>query len=210
MLHISNWNFKILNRLVALLIMLLSVFVCVLRSQTITKFAVIGDYGYAYVGTTEADVATEIKSWNPDFIITLGDNNYNNGASSTIDANIGQYYHGYIFPYTGSYGVGATSNQFFPCLGNHDWNTAGAVPYLNYFTLPGNERYYEFSRGNVHFFSIDSDPSEPSGTSSTSTQANWLHTALAAATETWKIVYFHHPPYSSGSTHGSTIGMRWP
>ena len=208
MLHISNRNFKILNRLVALLIMLLSVFVCVLRSQTITKFAVIGDYGFA--GTTELDVATEVKSWNPEFIITLGDNNYNNGASSTIDANIGQYYHGYIFPYTGSYGAGATSNQFFPCLGNHDWNTTGAIPYLNYFTLPGNERYYEFSRGNVHFFSIDSDPSEPSGTSSTSTQANWLHTALAAATETWKIVYFHHPPYSSGSTHGSTIGMRWP
>ncbi|MBK6537264.1 MAG: hypothetical protein IPG09_05645 [Ignavibacteria bacterium] len=29
--------------------------------------------------------------------------------------------------------------------------TAGAAPYLNYFTLPGNERYYDFTKGNIHF-----------------------------------------------------------
>ncbi|HKG20684.1 MAG TPA: metallophosphoesterase [Blastocatellia bacterium] len=171
------------------------------------RVAVIGDYGLA--GEREMDVANLVKSWSPDLIITTGDNNYENGAASTIDANIGQFYHGFIFPYFGIYGGAAASNRFFPSLGNHDWNTAGAQPYLNYFTLPGNERYYDFVWGPVHFFVIDSDAHEPDGVASTSTQANWLRVRLASATEPWKLVYFHHSPYSSG-LHGSIAYMQWP
>jgi hypothetical protein len=171
-------------------------------------FAVIGDYGIN--NANEADVAALVKSWDPNFVITTGDNNYLAGENTTIDQNIGQYYHEYIDPYMGSYGAGSSNgNRFFPSLGNHDWDsTTGANPYLAYFTLPGNERYYEFGRGPVHFFVIDSDPREPDGTSDTSIQAVWLQNQLAAATEPWKIVYFHHPAYSS-SNHGSTVSMQW-
>ncbi len=172
------------------------------------RFAVIGDFGHA--GQAEQDVADLVRSWNPDFVITVGDNNYDYGAVSTIDSNIGQYYHEFMFPYSGIFGAGDTVNRFFPCLGNHDWATAGATPYLDYFTLPGNERYYDFVRGPVHFFAIDSDPHEPDGDSATSVQANWLRTRLAASASTWKIVYFHHPAYSSSSVHGSTPTMQWP
>ncbi len=84
--------------------------------------------------------------------MTTGDNNYPDGAAATIDENIGQYYADFIYPYTGSYGTGAASNRFFPSLGNHDWYTTGAMPYLDYFALPGNERYYRFTRGPVEFF----------------------------------------------------------
>jgi hypothetical protein len=170
---------------------------------------VIGDYGIN--NADEAAVATLVKSWNPDFVLTTGDNNYPAGDSTTIDQSIGKYYHEYISPYNGAYGTGSShGNQFFPSLGNHDWDSAtGANPYLAYFTLPGNERYYEFGRGPVHFFVMDSDPREPDGTSSTSVQALWLQSQLAAATEPWKIVYFHHPSYSSSSVHGSTAYMQW-
>src|SRR5690349_14171177 len=71
---------------------------------TTAHFAAIGDYGAA--NSNELAVANLIKSWNPDFIITLGDNNYPDGAASTIDSRIGQYFHGYIAPYTGTYGGG--------------------------------------------------------------------------------------------------------
>jgi hypothetical protein len=172
------------------------------------RFAVIGDYGDA--GQPEFDVASRVKSWNPDFIITTGDNNYPDGAANTIDTNIGQYYHEFISPYTGSYGAGATTNRFFPLPGNHDWNTPDLRPYLDYFTLPGNERYYDFVQGPVHFFAIDSDGQEPDGNSSKSKQAVWLQTQLAASTSPWNLVYMHHPPYSSGATHGSTKVMQWP
>jgi tartrate-resistant acid phosphatase type 5 len=150
-----------------------------------------------------------VKSWNPEFIITLGDNNYDFGDSTTIDRNIGQYYHTYIYKYRGRYGPSASTNRFFPSLGNHDYYTRNGEAYRDYFTLPGNGRYYDFVRGDVHFFVLDSDPNEPDGVSATSVQAQWLHAELAASTARWKVVYFHHAPYSSGP-HGSTLELQWP
>ncbi|MDD5110571.1 MAG: metallophosphoesterase [Patescibacteria group bacterium] len=172
------------------------------------RFAVIGDYGQA--GQAESDVANLIRGQNVDFVITTGDNNYDLGSAATIDANIGQYFHQYIAPYTGSYGAGASTNRFFPTLGNHEYYTAGAVPYFNYFTLPGNERYYDYVWGSVHFFAINSDTNEPDGITATSVQAQWLRDKLAASTAPFKIVYFHHAPYSSGTTHGSYLALQWP
>ena len=172
------------------------------------RFAVIGDFGMG--NQPEADVAALVHSWTPDIVLTVGDDNYPSGAADTIDAHIGQYYHDFIFPYTGTYGPGALENRFFPTLGNHDWYTAGAKPYLDYFKLPGNGRYYDFTRGPVHFFALDSDENEPDGVGSRTLQAAWLKQALAASTSLWNIVYFHHAPYSSGTTHGSTNWMQWP
>lgn len=171
------------------------------------RLAVLGDYGQA--GEAEAAVADLVKSWEPDLIITTGDNNYPDGEAGTIDDNIGQYYAGYIHPYQGAYGPGADENRFFPSPGNHDWNAPDLTPYLDYFTLPGNERYYDFVRGPVHFFAVDSDSREPDGVSADSIQAQWLRDRLAASESSWKIVYMHHPAYSSGR-HGSVEWMRWP
>jgi tartrate-resistant acid phosphatase type 5 len=171
------------------------------------RFAVIGDYGMD--NSAEADVAALIQRWQPDLVITTGDNNYPSGAAESIDANIGKYLHGYIFPYMGTYGAGAEINRFFPSLGNHDWYTADAQPYLDYFSMPGNERYYDFTWGPLHLFAIDSDEHEPDGINASSVQAAWLKQGLADSTSPWNIVYMHYPPYSSGS-HGSTAWMQWP
>lgn len=169
-------------------------------------FAVIGDFGLD--GTAEARVATLVKSWNPEFILTVGDNNYPSGAQATIDTNIGKYYAEFIYPYTGAYTKTATTNRFFPTLGNHDWYTTNAQPYLDYFALPNNERYYDFVWGPVHFFALDSDTHEPDGVTSSSVQAQWLQNRLAASTSCWNVVYFHHAPYSSGA-HGNSAWMQW-
>jgi tartrate-resistant acid phosphatase type 5 len=172
------------------------------------RFAVIGDYGSG--DQNEADVAALVDSWNPDFIITTGDNNYPEGGAETIDQNIGQFFHQYIYPYTGAYGVGAQVNRFFPSLGNHDWMTSDGQPYLDYFTLPGNERYYEFSAGPVDFYVLNSVyNADPDGFDADSAQAIWLMTQLAMSDADWQIVYMHHPPYSSGN-HGSSDWMQWP
>jgi tartrate-resistant acid phosphatase type 5 len=171
------------------------------------RMAVIGDYGAA--GPAEAAVAELVTGWSPDLVITLGDNNYDHGAASTLDANVGQYYHAFISPYVGKLGQGGDENRFFPSLGNHDWRVPGARPYLEYFTLPGNERYYELVWGPLHLFALDSDPHEPDGNDASSVQAKWLRERLAASTSPWQLVYMHHPPYSSGD-HGSSDFMRWP
>ena len=170
--------------------------------------AVIGDYGDA--SQREADVADLVQSWDVDYVVTVGDNNYPDGKVRTIDKNIGQYYHDYIYPYQGNYGDGATENRFFPALGNHDWNTGNIDAYLDYFTLPGNERYYDVAMGAVHLFVIDSNEEEPDGRSADSIQAQWLKTQMAASTAPWKLVAQHHLPYSSGRDHGGNPEMRWP
>lgn len=176
-------------------------------SGTVT-LAIIGDFGQA--GQPEADVAALVDSWNVDYVLTTGDNNYPNGEAGTIDANIGQYYQQYIGSYNGSYGPGAAVNRFFPSPGNHDWNTGTLQPYLDYFSLPGNERYYDVELGPVHLFALDSDPHEPDGRTSSSTQADWLQTQMAGSSAPWKLVSMHHPPYSSSSVHGSDSSMQWP
>lgn len=171
------------------------------------RFAVIGDYGHS--SQPEADVAALVASWGPAFILTTGDNNYPLGEAGTIDANIGQYYHAFIAPYHGAYGEGANENRFFPALGNHDWYTNAAAAYLDYFTLPGNERYYDLVRGPVQVFVLDSDSNEPDGIGADSAQAGWLRAGLAASETPWQIVVMHHPPYTSGE-RGPVEAMRWP
>jgi tartrate-resistant acid phosphatase type 5 len=181
---------------------------------------VIGDYGSAYLGGASFSnvqrVANLIKSWNPDFIITTGDNNYPDGEASNIDTNIGQFFHEYIHPYVGTFGAGAVTNRFWPSIGNHEWpfGVAGLAPYLAYFTLPGNERYYNHRHGPVEFFACVGDQQEPDGALPVSIQSLWLSNALAISTAPWRIVYFHACPYSSSATHGSHTheadNMLWP
>jgi hypothetical protein len=182
-------------------------------SGAIHRFAVIGDYGDD--SNAEARVAALVASWNPDFVITTGDNNYPDGAANTIDENIGQFYSPFIGQYTGEHGLGSPTNRFWPSLGNHDWHSMRCgvngcdSPYQDYFTLPGNERYYEVDYGLMHLFALDSDHAEPDGNTADSVQAKWLQSALAASEACFDLVYFHHPPYSSGQ-HGSFEPMRWP
>ncbi len=188
------------------------------------KFAAFGDYGVD--SSAELNVADLVGSKNVDFVITTGDNTYGN---TPIDDNVGKYYASYIGAYVGIYGPGSGPNRFFPSAGNHDYSDGGGITaYESYFTLPGagianssgNELYYDFVQGPVHFFALDSNPTSVGGDdaqrSPTSAQGIWLEARLAASTSPWNIVYFHHAPYSSSAAHGTTEdetlpgSMKWP
>jgi hypothetical protein len=169
-------------------------------------FAVIGDFGAD--NADEAAVAKLVASWKPDFVVTVGDNNYDGPGKNDVD--IGKYYASFIGNYKGSYGAGSPTNRFWPSPGNHDWDANALRDYVEYFTLPGNERYYDKALGLVHLFAVDSDDREPDGITPTSTQGQWLKGALAASTACYKVVYFHHAPYTSGNGNGPTPEMRWP
>ena len=105
-------------------------------------------------------------------------------------------------------------------MGSHDYSDAKPAPksYVSYFTLPGagfasssgNERFYDFVEGPVHFFVLDSNPQEPRGVTVLSAQAAWLRWALATSTSTWNVVVDHHPPFSSDAVHAPTTYMDWP
>ena len=174
-------------------------------------FAVIGDYGVDQ--QSARDVATLVHGWDPAYVVTTGDNNYERGTAACFDINVAGLYGRYIAfspRYRGAFvGRGSAQQRFFPSLGNHDWDTPGARPYLDALALPNNGRYYTVRQGPVALFIVDSDRREPDGITAESTQGRWLRQALAESDAPHRLVVFHHPPFSVGP-HGSNRNMRWP
>jgi 3',5'-cyclic AMP phosphodiesterase CpdA len=63
-------------------------------------------------------------------------------------------------------------------------------------------RYYTFRpHDGIRFFSLDSSSMDKE-------QFEWLEKELANSRSKWKIVYLHHPIYSSGGRHGSDLLLR--
>jgi tartrate-resistant acid phosphatase type 5 len=165
------------------------------------SFAAFGDYGNQSGANA---VAAFVKSRNPDHILSLGDQCYE--ATPSVAEQVGNKYATFV-----------KAKRFWPAVGNHEFTDGcggggGAKGYFSYFSLPNNERYYDVVLGNVHLFVLNSNAGlrqEPSGTSATSVQAQWLRLKLAGSRSPWKIVMFHHPPFTSGE-HGNARRMQWP
>jgi len=201
-----------------------------------TRFAVVGDYGNS---TAASAVAARLKTFNPSFVATVGDNIYTTGGTvAEFDAAIGgsvaaPKYGPFIKAPAGQPTSirSAAVNNFYPVLGNHDIDAGGATfarNYTDYFDLTtdpavspssGNERYYDAVKGNVHLFVLSSDTRDTAaGQSVGSAQRNWLEGptgtggVLNASTSKWKIVLFHHPAFSTdeiSGDHGSNPYMQW-
>jgi hypothetical protein len=124
-------------------------------------------------------------------IIHTGDIAYDNGTISQFEDNV-----------FGVYAELFRNLPFFPAAGNHDYETLQGAPFRDVFALPGDsgEKWYSYDWGRVHFVALDTEADY-------ATQVSWLDQDLAATQLPWKIVYFHRPPYSSG-THGSDVALR--
>jgi tartrate-resistant acid phosphatase type 5 len=154
--------------------------------------AVIADYGVG--AQSEADVASLVASWNPDAVLTAGDNCYAPGDHLT---NVDPYYGGFV-----------DEEVLFPAIGDHDQTDCGGLAaYQAYFNVP---RYYDVVVGPVHAFLLNSELDEPDGVTADSPQAEWLRLGLEQSTAPWKLVILHHPPFSSGVEHGSHPHLQWP
>lgn len=100
--------------------------------------------------------------------------------------------------------------NLFPTPGNHDlrehFDNPTDAAYYDIFALPtqgeaggvasGTEAYYSYDYGDIHFVSLDSYATDRD---SLGTMGEWLEEDLSVSTKKWKVVYFHHPPYSKGS-----------
>ncbi|MSO58579.1 MAG: alkaline phosphatase, partial [Thermoleophilia bacterium] len=172
-------------------------------------FAIIGDFGLD--GPRETAVAALVKSWSPEFIMTTGDNNYGTATSglASFDLNVGKHYGDFIAPYSGTHwdaSAPAAKNRFWPTMGNKDWDIGPGFPYGDFFTLPGNERYYDVTVGPVHFTIVGSDAREPDGNVATGVQAAWAEATIKASPSPFQFVFYHHPAYASGTVETK---MRW-
>ncbi|MBI4582844.1 MAG: alkaline phosphatase [Planctomycetes bacterium] len=98
----------------------------------------------------------------------------------------------------------------YPLLGNHEYpssqNPALAPQlFLDYFELPGDERFYSFNYGSVHFVALDvyQNSDAPDNWRLTASQYAWLESDLANAQASgmpWTVVTFHHPALSSAAS----------
>jgi tartrate-resistant acid phosphatase type 5 len=154
--------------------------------------AVIGDFGS---GTApERQVAALVAALRPTDVVTTGDNVY---SSAGYPALVGAYYPSWI-----------RSHRFFPATGNHDY-TEGITAFDRYFGWLNGQRTYLRTIGDLAFFVLDSQAALDSPAEMTR-QRGWLKAALRASAARWRVVVLHHPPYSSGTVHGSTPAFRWP
>src|SRR5947208_2898823 len=87
--------------------------------------------------------------------------------------------------------------------------TIAGQPWRDVFHTPannpaGSENYYSFDVGNAHIVVLNSNERTVPG----SLQYTFLDHDLASTSARWKLVFFHHTIYSSGTTHGSNLVIR--
>jgi hypothetical protein len=134
-------------------------------------------------------------------VFTAGDNVYSSGTPSE---------------FSGCYDPtwGRDKDRMRPAPGNHDYGTAGASGYFNYFGsvvgAPG-QGWYSYDIGAWHVVVLNSNCSSVGGCGAGSAQEQWLKADLAASAARCTLAIWHHPRFSSGTTHGNTteVGPLW-
>jgi acid phosphatase len=185
------------------------------------NFAIIGDWGRRG-RPDQAQVAQQMAAACQDvdagFVISVGDNFYEDGVASLSDPHWQQ-------SFENVYSAPSLHVPWFVILGNHDYhaNTDAQLQYgkaHSRWIMPA--RYYTKvmrlgPAAHVEFFFIDTSPmigeyqNMPIMASihqqDVPAQLAWLDQALGASKAQWKIVMGHHPIYSAGSGHGDQQDM---
>jgi hypothetical protein len=154
-------------------------------------FAVIGDNGTGEREQyeTAAELAKSYDRFNFPLVVMMGDNLY--GSERPQDFN-----DKFEAPYKALIDKGV---KFYASLGNHD---SREQRYYKPFNMDG-QLYYTLKapKQDVRFFALESTYMDQD-------QLKWVENELSKSGEKWKIVFFHHPLYSSARTHGSTLKLR--
>jgi hypothetical protein len=154
------------------------------------KFAVLGDFGTGDRPQYElaAQMAKVYQSFKYELVVLVGDNLYGSERPQDFKKKFED-------PYKPLLDAGV---KFYASLGNHD---AREQRFYKPFNMDG-KLYYTFSpKPEIRFFALESTYPVPE-------QIQWLEKELKASGSHWKIVFFHHPLYSSGDRHGSDLRLR--
>jgi hypothetical protein len=154
------------------------------------KFGVMGDFGTGKRSQYEmaAQMARLHQSFPYQTVLLVGDNLYGSERPQDFRTK-------FELPYKPLLDAGV---KFYASLGNHD---AREQRFYKLFNMDG-KLYYSFSpKPEVRFFALESTYPVPE-------QIRWLEKELAGSRSDWKIVFFHHPLYSSGDRHGSDLRLR--
>jgi hypothetical protein len=130
-------------------------------------------------------------------IAALGDLAYENGSRQDFADCYGPTW-------------GRHKQRTYPVPGNHEYFTAGAAPYFEYFGARAGSSggYYSYDLGRWHVIALNSNCEHVAGGCGPgSPQEAWLRADLAASTADCTLAYWHHPSFSSGAQHGPSNRM---
>lgn len=130
-------------------------------------------------------------------VFTAGDNAYPSGTASE-----------FADCYDPTWGRHKSRTK--PVPGNHDYLTANAAAYFDYFGAAAGDPdkgYYSYDVGPWHMVALNSNCSEVGGCEADSLQEQWLEQDLATNDSDCTLAYMHHPRFSSGS-HGDVLAMQ--
>lgn len=142
----------------------------------------------ATAGGHQGATAAVVKTVNPQYVLTLGDNAYPDGTLDQFNTHYDPTW-------------GAFKSKTMPSPGNHEYHTPGAAGYFSYFS--GVKPYYSFEAGAWHIISLNSEIPASEG----SPQNTWLEQDLAGNTRRCILAYWHKPLFSAGP-HGSNGNVR--
>jgi hypothetical protein len=160
------------------------------RKNDSLKFAVIGDSGSGSRRQYETgkQLAEARAGFQFEFVLMLGDNLYGRQKARDFFLKFEQPYRPLV----------DGDVRFYAALGNHD-DPAVQMKY-KLFNMDG-QRFYTFNKGPAQFYALDSTYMSPR-------QLEWFEKELSESKSKWKVVYMHHPIYSSGKRHGSDVALR--
>ncbi|HEX6425340.1 MAG TPA: metallophosphoesterase [Acidimicrobiales bacterium] len=149
--------------------------------------AVVGDVGDGgrRIDATGAAVARLDDRLPVDGLVVVGDNVYPSGNPAGLARTVFEPF-APVLDHAALYAV----------LGNHDVKRDNAVGQVAALGMPG--RWWAEHLGDVLLVGLDSNVVDDPA------QRAWLEETLASATERWRIVVVHHPPYSAGYQGSST------
>ncbi|MBD2138259.1 metallophosphoesterase [Anabaena sp. FACHB-1237] len=169
------------------------------KKGLLLRFVSVADTGTGTKGQYDVAKAMDVyHQKNPyNLVVLAGDNIYNNGEMSKIVEVFERPYQPLL-----KKGV-----KFYACLGNHDIRTENGDPQVKYPSFNMTGRYYTFTRNQVQFFALDTN-----NNADWKNQLSWLNKELSLSKARWKVVFGHHPIYSSGQygTNNNFVKMFTP
>jgi acid phosphatase len=186
------------------------------------EFIAVGDWGRGG-GLVQRKVADAMATWagahTPRFVISVGDNFYEDGVTSVTDPK-------WKASFEDVYSAKSLQIPWFVALGNHDYrgNVEAQIDYGKTsarWRMPARTYTFTESAGDgtrVQFFVLDTTPfldtyrsvfsrTKVAGQDPAAQRA-WLERELAASTADWKIVVGHHAVRSCGPHRDSAELVR--
>ncbi len=145
----------------------------------------------------QMDTSELLVQSQPAAVLALGDNQYENGELQDYQ----RFYDlswGRVKPITR------------PVVGNHEYQTAAARGYFDYFAGAGRnssevtgtrgEGWYSYNVGTWHIIALNSNCTFVGGCGANSRQLTWLRKDLQANRNNCTLAYWHHTRFGSGQS----------